>query len=138
LLNAGHKQGACAYRCERDGNAVRPYKAFAPAVLAGIGELPQTLHDRSIRVWLMRAAPEQIAQPSEPRTEGAHSCLPSRGFPRSASPFPRRHSDKLRQALTRSLFPFISKNSASAPPLRLILFRSPAPFQRWLSSFPPF
>src|SRR3989442_2691121 len=46
LLNAGHKQGACAYRCEGEGNAVRAFEAFAPAVLAGIGALPDTLHDR--------------------------------------------------------------------------------------------
>src|SRR5206468_8863417 len=37
LLNAGHKQGACAYRCEGVGNSVRAFKAFAPAVLSGIG-----------------------------------------------------------------------------------------------------
>ncbi len=36
LLNAGHKRGACAYRCEGEGNAVRAFKAFAPAVLSGI------------------------------------------------------------------------------------------------------
>jgi len=61
LLNAGHKQGACAYRCEGDGNAVRAFKAFAPAVLSGIGTLPETLHDRSIRVLLLPADPKQIS-----------------------------------------------------------------------------
>ena len=60
LLNAGHKQGACAYRCEGQGNAVRAFKAFGPAVLAGIGTLPDTLHDRSIRVLLLPAEPGQI------------------------------------------------------------------------------
>src|SRR5262249_44080365 len=48
LLNAGHKRGACAYRCEGEGNAGRPFRAFGPAVLAGIGQLTGTLHDRSI------------------------------------------------------------------------------------------
>jgi len=60
LLNAGHKRGACAYRCEGEGNAVRAFNAFAPAVLSGIGELPETLHDRSIRIWLLPAQPEQV------------------------------------------------------------------------------
>src|SRR6184192_3354215 len=60
LLNAGHKQGACAYRCEGAGNAVRAFKAFAPAVLAGIGTLPPTLHDRSILVPLVPAEPGQV------------------------------------------------------------------------------
>jgi hypothetical protein len=60
LLNAGHKQGACAYRCEGVGNAVRAFNAFGPAVLSGIGDLPETLHDRSIRILLLPAEPEQV------------------------------------------------------------------------------
>ncbi|HSU55035.1 MAG TPA: DUF3631 domain-containing protein [Candidatus Dormibacteraeota bacterium] len=60
LLNAGHKRGACAYRCEGEGNAVRPFRAFGPAVLAGIGQLTGTLHDRSIVVPLAKAEEGQI------------------------------------------------------------------------------
>ena len=55
LLNAGHKRGARAYRCEGDNNQVRSFSAFAPAVLAGIGHLQGTLHDRSIQIRLVRA-----------------------------------------------------------------------------------
>jgi len=60
LLNAGHKQGACAYRCEGGGNAIRAFKAFGPAVLSGIGSLPDTLHDRSIRILLLEAKPGEV------------------------------------------------------------------------------
>ena len=60
LLNAGHKRGARAYRCEGDSNNVRGYNAFAPVVLAGIGNLPGTLHDRSIIIRLVRAKPSEI------------------------------------------------------------------------------
>jgi len=59
-LNAGHKRGACAYRCDGEGNAVRAFKAFAPAVLAGIGALPGTLADRSISILLVEAEPGEI------------------------------------------------------------------------------
>jgi putative DNA primase/helicase len=62
LLNAGHKRGARAYRCEGDDHAVKAYNAFAPAVLAGIGSLPGTLHDRSIVVRLQRAKPGEVQQ----------------------------------------------------------------------------
>src|SRR5262249_29242520 len=55
LLNAGHKQGALALRCEGDNNEVRGFTAYAPAVLCGIGALPATLHDRSIVIRLERA-----------------------------------------------------------------------------------
>lgn len=60
LLNAGHKRGASAYRCEGDNNDVRGFNAFAPAALAGIGHLPGTLHDRSIVIRLVRAKPGEI------------------------------------------------------------------------------
>jgi putative DNA primase/helicase len=55
LLNAGHKRGARAYRCEGDSNTVRSFSAHAPAVLAGIGAIHGTLHDRSIVIKLPRA-----------------------------------------------------------------------------------
>src|SRR6266446_6971048 len=60
LLNAGHKRGACAYRCEGDGHAARAFKAFAPAVLSGIGALPGTLRDRSITIVLLPAEADQL------------------------------------------------------------------------------
>src|SRR3989442_14691641 len=60
FLNAGHKRGACAYRCEGESNAVRAFKAFAPAVLSGIGALPGTLRDRSIVIGLLRAEADQL------------------------------------------------------------------------------
>jgi putative DNA primase/helicase len=70
LLNAGHKRGACAYRCEGAGNAIRAFKAFAPAALAGIGALPPTLHDRSILIPLTEAQSGQIrARFDESRTD---------------------------------------------------------------------
>jgi putative DNA primase/helicase len=60
LLNAGHRKGATALRCEGDENQVRTFNAFVPAVLAGIGALPGTLYDRSIRVKLVRALRDEI------------------------------------------------------------------------------
>jgi hypothetical protein len=60
LLNAGHKRGGTAYRCEGDSNTVRAFPVFAPVVLAGIGALPGTLHDRSIIVRLERAKPGEV------------------------------------------------------------------------------
>ena len=61
LLNAGHKRGARAIRCEGENNTLRSFAAFAPAALAGIGALPGTLHDRSIVIGLVRAKPGEFA-----------------------------------------------------------------------------
>jgi hypothetical protein len=60
ILNAGHRQGATVYRCEGDRREVRAFSAFAPAVLAGIGELPATLHDRSVVIRLSRAKQGEV------------------------------------------------------------------------------
>jgi putative DNA primase/helicase len=55
MLNAGHRRSGQALRCEGEKNEVRAFNVFAPAVLCGIGELPSTLDDRSIKVRLERA-----------------------------------------------------------------------------------
>ena len=38
LLDASHKRGACAYRCEGEGKAVRAFNAFAPAAFGRAAE----------------------------------------------------------------------------------------------------
>lgn len=62
LLNAGHRRGGQAYRCEGDGHEVRGFAVFAPAVLCGIGALPGTLHDRSIKIGLRRAKRGEVQE----------------------------------------------------------------------------
>src|SRR5262249_45708716 len=60
MLNAGHRRGRQALRCEGEGNEVRGFDVFAPVVLAGIGPLSGTLHDRSIVIRLVRAKPGEL------------------------------------------------------------------------------
>ena len=62
LLNAGHRRGGQALRCEGEANEVRAFHVFGPAVLCGIGSLPGTLHDRSIVIRLERAKPGELRQ----------------------------------------------------------------------------
>jgi hypothetical protein len=70
LLNAGHKRGSRAYRCEGGGNTIRAFRAFAPAALAGIGTLPPTLHDRSILIPLTEVqAGHSLSRFDETRTD---------------------------------------------------------------------
>jgi putative DNA primase/helicase len=58
-LNAGHAKGARHYRCEGDNHDIRAFTTFAPAAMAGIGRLPETLADRSILVVLHRRKPDE-------------------------------------------------------------------------------
>jgi putative DNA primase/helicase len=67
LLNAGHRRGGQALRCEGDNNEVRAFAVFGPAVVCGIGSLPGTLHDRSIVIRLERAKPGEVRQRFDPR-----------------------------------------------------------------------
>jgi putative DNA primase/helicase len=60
LFNAGHRRGGQALRCEGEGNEVRAFGVFTPAILCGIGALPGTLHDRSIEIRLNRAKPGEV------------------------------------------------------------------------------
>jgi hypothetical protein len=56
LLNAGYSRGATVGRVEGDGaNLVpRQFKIFCPVALAGIGDIPDTLNDRSIPIRMRR------------------------------------------------------------------------------------
>lgn len=62
MLNAGHRRGGQALRCEGDNHEVRAFNVFAPAVLCGIGALTGTLHDRSIVIKLERAKPGEVRE----------------------------------------------------------------------------
>lgn len=62
MLNAGHRRGGQALRCEGEANEVRAFNVFAPVVLCGIGTLPGTLHDRSIVIRLERAKPGELSK----------------------------------------------------------------------------
>jgi Protein of unknown function (DUF3631) len=65
LVNAGHRRGAVAYRCvgEPSKMQVVEFPAFCAVALAGIGDLPDTIIDRSIVIKMRRRAPhERIEQ----------------------------------------------------------------------------
>jgi Protein of unknown function (DUF3631) len=61
LINAGHRRGAMVYRGEIAGKSVKvvEFPAFAAVALAGIGDLPDTVMDRSIVIGMKRRAPNE-------------------------------------------------------------------------------
>jgi hypothetical protein len=77
LVNAGHRRGATAYRMNMEGGAsVQEFPAFAAVALAGIGDLPDTIIDRSIVVAMKRRAPtEPVASFRRRKIEPATSHL---------------------------------------------------------------
>jgi len=74
-LNAGHKRGGKTLRCDGDTNEICGFSVFAPVVLCGIGSLPGTLADRSIRIELVRAKRDEIQSRFDSRRTSDLSLL---------------------------------------------------------------
>jgi hypothetical protein len=82
LINAGHRRGAMTYRGEVSGKAVSvvEFPAFAACALASIGDLPDTILDRSVIVVMKRRAPHEHIEPFRerlvrPQAEGLRERL---------------------------------------------------------------
>ena len=58
LLNAGYARGTPVLRCVGEGSKMRveKFEVFCPKALAGIGQLPDTITDRSLPIRLKRRA----------------------------------------------------------------------------------
>lgn len=92
-LNAGHRQGGKHLRCEGDDNQIKAFSTFAPVALAGIKELPGTLSDRSIKIRMQRAKPNEIKERFDART--AASLIPLK---RKAARWAQDHLSRLEKA----------------------------------------
>lgn len=79
LLNAGWRRGADAWRCESTSgrHTVTPYPVFGAKALAGLGDLPETLADRSIPISLRRRRPDEKVERGRYRIIAA-ACEPLR------------------------------------------------------------
>ena len=57
ILDEGYRRGGGALRCVGEGSNQRPtvFPTFGAKVLAGLGDLPDTLADRTLPIRLRRA-----------------------------------------------------------------------------------
>ena len=71
ILNAGHRRGAVVPRIEMQGKkaVTLKFRVFSPKALAGIGNLPDTLEDRSIVIELKRRREAQHVERFRRRAE---------------------------------------------------------------------
>ncbi len=65
ILNAGHRRGAGYARMVGEGARMtaKTFAVFAPVALAGIGDLPETVMQRSIVLRMRRRAPDEYVEP---------------------------------------------------------------------------
>jgi hypothetical protein len=59
ILNTGHRRGGQVIRTEGDDHEPRQFSTWAPAAIAMIGRLPDTLNDRSVIISLRRRKPSE-------------------------------------------------------------------------------
>lgn len=70
ILNAGHRRGGQIIRTVGDDHEPRQFATWAPAAIAMIGRLPDTLEDRSVSIALRRRrSTEKIQQFRSDRTQ---------------------------------------------------------------------
>ena len=62
VLNAGHRRGATVPRCSGKDGHLEFFPVYGPKAFAAIGQLPDTLADRSIVVTLQRRRSEQSVE----------------------------------------------------------------------------
>jgi hypothetical protein len=70
IVNAGHRRSATVGRVEMNGvtaNLVR-FRCYAPAAIAAIGNLPDTIMDRAVIVRMRRRAPDERVRDYRERT----------------------------------------------------------------------
>jgi len=76
ILNSGHyKSKAYVIRCDGDSNVAKRFTTWCPKVVAGIGELPETVMDRSIIVVMKRKRVDQNVESIRHKNEEAFSVI---------------------------------------------------------------
>ncbi len=93
LINAGHRRGAVAYRCDVSGKTIEPraFPAFAAVALAGLGDLPDTIMDRSVVIPMKRRAPNESVVPFRHR----HASVEAEGLHDAFAQWGEEHADDL-------------------------------------------
>ena len=82
LLNAGNRKGTKVPRCVGPTQELRSFAVFCAKALAAIGDLPDTVADRSIQIRLKRRAPGERVERFFPR-EADEEALPLNEWARS-------------------------------------------------------
>ena len=62
LINAGHRRGVTIPRCVPPSMDPKRFSTFAAVALAGIGELPDTITDRSVLIQMRRRSPAEVIE----------------------------------------------------------------------------
>jgi len=74
VLNSGHRKGGTVLRTVGDDCEPRAFNTFCPTVIALIGHLPDTLHDRAVAIDLKRRLRTESVSPIAPTAPAISTC----------------------------------------------------------------
>ena len=96
ILNAGHRRGQTIPRCVGEGSdlKVEDFNVFAAVALSALGELPETITDRSVIIRMRKRAPNEKVEPFRARDIEAEACV----LRRRLGAWTKRHRDSLTSA----------------------------------------
>lgn len=63
ILNEGFRKGGMFYKCNATTHEIEEFNAYCPKCFAGIGQLPDTVASRSIRIEMRRKLPGESVEP---------------------------------------------------------------------------
>ena len=78
LLNAGHQRNRYVTRVVGNDHTPHKFATFAMAALAGIGDLPDTIMDRSVVIRMRRRAEGENVKPFRSRRDIPGPARPAR------------------------------------------------------------
>jgi hypothetical protein len=93
VLNSGHRKGGTVLRVVGDNLEPHAFSTYAACVVALIGSLPDTLHDRSVVVDLKRRLPSETVEPFRPDRAGHLDMLA-----RQAARWAKDNADRIADA----------------------------------------
>jgi len=118
ILNAGNRNGAKVTRCVGKDFDPRDFSVFCPKVLAGIGNFPQTIADRSIVITMQRRRDSEGVARFLQRTAGPEG----KGLRERAEAFVMQRREEISAAYLATNLEFLSDRDAEAwAPLFAIL-----------------
>lgn len=119
LLNAGHRRDAVVPRCVGNAHELQFFHVFCPKALCAIGDLPDTIRDRSIVLPMQRRrAEERVERFLHREVKAAADALRDR-----ASAFTEQRRDEVSQAYSGLNVPFLEDREAEMfEPLFALLF----------------
>jgi len=96
VLNSGHRRNGVVSLCVKTGPDfdLRDFPVFCPKAIAGIGKIPDTVSDRSVRIEMLRRAPGEHVE----RFRERDACAESRPIRDGLSRWAAANVDSLHDA----------------------------------------